>query len=161
MASVASAPRPAASEMFELKLPRRIERSLLKHFSNIQVITSSREDVPWSMSLTPKARKGKEPQQQRETVFFNGYAVQQIVRNLLMNTQRSGAYSNLAWVQQRGFKTVRSVSAEQKRNPGLFTRVKDTLGEYLDWTRVHGPCNGGRVFILGKAAGYPYITEAI
>ncbi|XP_019554582.3 ATP-dependent zinc metalloprotease YME1L isoform X2 [Aedes albopictus] len=128
MASVASAPRPAASEMFELKLPRRIERSLLKHFSNIQVITSSREDVPWSMSLTPKARKGKEPQQQqRETVFFNGYAVQQIVRNLLLNTQRSGAYSNLAWVQQRGFKTVRSVSAEQKRNPGLFTRVKDTL----------------------------------
>lgn len=151
MASVASAPRPAASEMFELKLPRRIERSLLKHFSNIQVITSSREDVPWSMSLTPKARKGKEPQQQqRETVFFNGYAVQQIVRNLLLNTQRSGAYSNLAWVQQRGFKTVRSVSAEQKRNPGLFTRVKDTLGEYLDWTRVHGPCNGGRVFILKK-----------
>lgn len=119
--ATAAAPKP---EMFDLKLPRRIERSLLKHFSQIRVMTSDREDVPWSISLTPKARKGKEPQQ-RETVFFDGHAVQQIVRNLLH--QSTGAYSNLAWVQQRGFKTVRSVSAEQKRNPGLFTRVKDTL----------------------------------
>lgn len=121
---LAAASKPDAAELYELKLPRRIERSLMKHFSNIRVMTSSHEDVPWSISLTPKARKGKEPQQQ-ETVFFNGQTVQQIVRSLL--SQNNGAYSNLAWVQQRGFKTVRSVSAEQKRNPGLFTRVKDTL----------------------------------
>lgn len=114
-----------ACEMFELKLPRRIERSLQKHFSNIQVLTSSREDVPWSISLTPKARKGCREPPQQETVSFSGQTVKQIVRSLL--TQNGGAYHNLAWVQQRGFKTVRSVSAEQKRNPGLFTRVKDTL----------------------------------
>lgn len=112
-------------ELFELKLPRRIERSLQKHFSNIQVITSSREDVPWSISLTPKTRKGSRESPPQETVSFNGQMVKQIVRSLL--TKNSGAYSNLAWIQQRGFKTVRSVSAEQRRNPGLFTRVKDTL----------------------------------
>lgn len=116
------APKPDAAELFELKLPRRIERSLLKHFSSIRVTASGQEDVPWSISLTPKARKGRDPGQQ-ETVRFNGQTVQQIVRNLL--SQHSS--HNLAWVQQRGFKTVRSVSAEQKRNPGLFTRVKDTL----------------------------------
>lgn len=116
------APKPDAAEMFELKLPRRIERSILRHFSNIRVKTSSREDVPWSISLTPKARKGRDPGQP-ETVFFNGHTVQEIVRSLL--NQHSS--HNMAWVQQRGFKTVRSVSAEQKRNPGLFTRVKDTL----------------------------------
>lgn len=117
------APKPDAAELFELKLPRRIERSLMKHFSSIRVMTSGREDVPWSMSLTPKARKGRDPGQQ-ETVFFNGQTVQQIVRGLLA---QHSSHHNMAWVQQRGFKTVRSVSAEQKRNPGLFTRVKDSL----------------------------------
>ncbi|KAL1402325.1 hypothetical protein pipiens_006150 [Culex pipiens pipiens] len=48
--------------------------------------------------------------------------VNKIVRSLL--AQPGGG---LAYVQQRGFKTVRSVSAEMKRNPGLFTRVKDSL----------------------------------
>lgn len=99
----------------------------MKHFSSIRVMTSGREDVPWSMSLTPKARKGRDPGQQ-ETVFFNGQTVQQIVRGLLA---QHSSHHNMAWVQQRGFKTVRSVSAEQKRNPGLFTRVKDTLGECI------------------------------
>lgn len=115
-----AAVKPDAAELFELKLPRRTERSLLKHFSNIRVFTSSCEDVPWSISLTPKARKGRQ-QAAQETVFFNGQAVQNIVRSLLAQ------HSGVAYAQQRGFKTVRSVSAELKRNPGLFTRVKDTL----------------------------------
>ncbi|XP_058452376.1 ATP-dependent zinc metalloprotease YME1L isoform X2 [Malaya genurostris] len=114
-------PKPDTASLFELKLPRRIERSLLKHFSNIRVVASDREDIPWSLKLTPKVRKGKTGRQQPETVFFNGHMVQNIVKNLL--AQPNGA----AFVQQRGFKTVRSISAEMKRNPGLFTRVKDTL----------------------------------
>ncbi|XP_058824575.1 ATP-dependent zinc metalloprotease YME1L isoform X2 [Topomyia yanbarensis] len=113
--------KPDAASLFELKLPRRIERSLLKHFSNIRVVASDREEVPWSLKLTPKVRKGKGNREQQETVVFNGQAIQKIVRNLL--AQPSG----IALVQQRGFKTVRSISAEMKRNPGLFTRVKDTL----------------------------------
>ncbi|XP_055642377.1 ATP-dependent zinc metalloprotease YME1L isoform X2 [Toxorhynchites rutilus septentrionalis] len=110
-----------AAELFELKLPRRIERNLLKHFSNIQVVTSGHENVPWSISLTPKPRKGKSKGEPQETIFFNGQAVQKIVQNLLAQ------HCSVAYVQQRGFKTVRSISAEMKRNPGLFSRVKDTL----------------------------------
>lgn len=120
---------PQASQLYELKLPRRIERNLLKHFSNVQVMASVREDVPWSISLTPKpSRRGRSSagvapsKGAEETVFFNGQMVHKIVRNLL--AQPGGG---LAYVQQRGFKTVRSVSAELKRNPGLFTRVKDSL----------------------------------
>lgn len=119
------------SQLYELKLPRRIERNLLKHFSNVQVMASAREDIPWSISLTPKmSRRGRStaagvassPKGAEETVFFNGQMVHKIVRSLL--AQPGGG---LAYVQQRGFKTVRSVSAELKRNPGLFTRVKDSL----------------------------------
>lgn len=113
------------SQLYELKLPRRIERNLLKHFSNVHVMASVREDVPWSISLTPKAsRRGRPASKgaESETVFFNGQMVHKIVRSLL--AQPGGG---LAYVQQRGFKTVRSVSAELKRNPGLFTRVKDSL----------------------------------
>lgn len=120
---------PQASQLYELKLPRRIERNLLKHFSNVQVMASVREDVPWSISLTPKvSRRGRSAagvaasKGAEETVFFNGQMVHKIVRSLL--AQPGGG---LAYVQQRGFKTVRSVSAEMKRNPGLFTRVKDSL----------------------------------
>lgn len=121
---------PQASQLYELKLPRRIERNLLKHFSNVQVMASVREDVPWSISLTPKvSRRGRSSatgmaasKGAEETVFFNGQMVHKIVRSLL--AQPGGG---LAYVQQRGFKTVRSVSAELKRNPGLFTRVKDSL----------------------------------
>uniref|UniRef100_A0A1Q3FG17 Putative cell division protease ftsh n=1 Tax=Culex tarsalis TaxID=7177 RepID=A0A1Q3FG17_CULTA len=111
------------SQLYELKLPRRIERNLLKHFINVRVTASVREDVPWSISLTPKARRGRPAAAGgEETVFFNGAMVHKIVRSLL--AQPGGG---LAYVQQRGFKTVRSVSAEMKRNPGLFTRVKDSL----------------------------------
>lgn len=111
------------SQLYELKLPRRIERNLLKHFSNVHVMASVREDVPWSISLTPKARRGRPAAAGgEETVFFNGAMVHKIVKSLL--AQPGGG---LAYVQQRGFKTVRSVSAELKRNPGLFTRVKDSL----------------------------------
>lgn len=120
---------PPTSQLYELKLPRRIERNLLKHFSNVQVMASVREDVPWSISLTPKpSRRGRSSagvapsKGAEETVFFNGQMVHKIVRSLL--AQPGGG---LAYVQQRGFKTVRSVSAELKRNPGLFTRVKDSL----------------------------------
>lgn len=120
---------PQASQLYELKLPRRIERNLLKHFSNVQVMASVREDVPWSISLTPKpSRRGRSSagvapsKGPEETVFFNGQMVHKIVRSLL--AQPGGG---LAYVQQRGFKTVRSVSAELKRNPGLLTRVKDSL----------------------------------
>ncbi|XP_055546936.1 ATP-dependent zinc metalloprotease YME1L isoform X1 [Wyeomyia smithii] len=117
-----STAKPDAATLFELKLPRRIERSLLKHFSSVQVVASCRDNVPWSLQLSPKARKSRGAGQQTETVFFNGPAVQKIVRSLL--AQPASAMSLL---QQRGFKTVRSISAEQRRNPGLFTRVKDTI----------------------------------
>lgn len=119
-----SVEQPTQPELYELKLPRRIERNLLKRFSNVQVMASVREDVPWSISLTPKARKGRPVVAGgEEKMFFNGQMVHNIVRSLLANQHGGG----LAYVQQRGFKTVRSVSAEMKRNPGLFTRVKDSL----------------------------------
>lgn len=130
--SVEQPQQATVPELYELKLPRRIERNLLKHFSNVQVMASVREDVPWSISLTPKPSRGRgrssagvaPAKGAEETVFFNGQMVHKIVRSLLA---QPGSAGGLAYVQQRGFKTVRSVSAELKRNPGLFTRVKDSL----------------------------------
>lgn len=130
--SVEQPQQATVPELYELKLPRRIERNLLKHFSNVQVMASVREDVPWSISLTPKPSRGRgrssagvaPSKGTEETVFFNGQMVHKIVRSLLA---QPGSAGGLAYVQQRGFKTVRSVSAELKRNPGLFTRVKDSL----------------------------------
>ncbi|XP_055596416.1 ATP-dependent zinc metalloprotease YME1L isoform X2 [Uranotaenia lowii] len=122
-----SASKPDTAQLYELKLPRRIERNLLKHYSNIQVVASDRDDVPWSISLTPKASRsgrGREP----ETVLFSGSLVQKLVGNLLGNSNAGGLAASLfQQQQQRGFKTVRSINAEQKRNPGLFTRVKESL----------------------------------
>lgn len=132
--SVEQPQQATVPQLYELKLPRRIERNLLKHFSNVQVMASVREDVPWSISLTPKPSRGRGRSSSaagvapakgaEETVFFNGQMVHKIVRSLLA---QPGSAGGLAYVQQRGFKTVRSVSAELKRNPGLFTRVKDSL----------------------------------
>lgn len=118
--SIEPATKSDAPELFELSLPRKIERNLLKHFSNIRVSTSEQEDVPWSIDLTPKARKGKTAAP-LETVYFKSGAIQKIVQTLLHQ------HTGVAYSQHRGFKTVRSINAEQKRNPGMFTRVKDSL----------------------------------
>uniref|UniRef100_A0AAG5D855 AAA+ ATPase domain-containing protein n=1 Tax=Anopheles atroparvus TaxID=41427 RepID=A0AAG5D855_ANOAO len=116
----AAAPVPV-EELYRLKLPRRLERNLLKHFSQVELLGSIREDTPWSLNVTPRVKKGKR-EAPAEKMFFSGAAVQKIVHGLLAQ--------HTSWnvAQQRGFKTVRSISAEMKRNPALYTRMRDALG---------------------------------
>ncbi|XP_040167216.1 ATP-dependent zinc metalloprotease YME1L isoform X1 [Anopheles arabiensis] len=119
---VGAAPAQVPSEeLYRLKLPRRLERNLLKHFSQVELLGSIKESTPWSLNVTPKVKHGKRDAI-AETVSFSGESVQKIVRSLLAQPT--------SWntVQQRGFKTVRSISAELKRNPALYTRMKDALG---------------------------------
>ncbi|XP_053677327.1 ATP-dependent zinc metalloprotease YME1L isoform X2 [Anopheles nili] len=108
-------------ELYRLKLPRRLERNLLKHFSQVELLGSIRESTPWSLNVTPRVKKGKHAGP-AESVSFSGEAVQKLVHGLLAQ------HSTWNFVQQRGFKTVRSISAEMKRNPALYTRMKDALG---------------------------------
>uniref|UniRef100_A0A2M3Z283 Putative atp-dependent zinc metalloprotease yme1 n=1 Tax=Anopheles braziliensis TaxID=58242 RepID=A0A2M3Z283_9DIPT len=123
--ATASANAVPAEELYRLKLPRRLERNLLKHFSQVELLGSIRETgAPWSLNVTPRVKKGRHPGAAcEEKLFFSGEAVQKLARGLLLhNTSTSFAQ------QQRGFKTVRSISAEMKRNPALYTRMKDALG---------------------------------
>ncbi|KFB41047.1 hypothetical protein ZHAS_00008668 [Anopheles sinensis] len=118
----AAAQAVPAEELYRLKLPRRLERNLLKHFSQVELLGSIRENTPWSLNVTPRAKKGKNAVPSTEKMFFSGEAVQKLVHGLLSH--------NTSWnfAQQRGFKTVRSISAELKRNPALYTRMRDALG---------------------------------
>lgn len=111
-----------SEELYRLKLPRRLERNLLKHFSQVELLGSIKESTPWSLNVTPKVKHGKRDAI-AETVSFSGESVQKIVRSLLAQP------TSWSTVQQRGFKTVRSISAELKRNPALYTRMKDALGK--------------------------------
>ncbi|XP_052893256.1 ATP-dependent zinc metalloprotease YME1L isoform X2 [Anopheles moucheti] len=120
-ASSATAAKVPSEELFRLKLPRRLERNLLKHFSQVELLGSIKENTPWSLNVTPKVKKGKHDAI-TEHISFSGESVQKIARNLL--SQRT----SWNFVHQRGFKTVRSINAEQKRNPALYTRMKDALG---------------------------------
>ncbi|XP_052863848.1 ATP-dependent zinc metalloprotease YME1L isoform X2 [Anopheles cruzii] len=110
-----------AEELYRLKLPRRLERNLLKHFSQVELLGSIRESGPWSLNVTPRVKKGRQSAGVQEKLLFSGEVVQKLARGLLLH-HTSGSYA-----QQRGFKTVRSVSAEMKRNPALYTRMKDAL----------------------------------
>ncbi|XP_058126388.1 ATP-dependent zinc metalloprotease YME1L isoform X2 [Anopheles ziemanni] len=118
----AAAQTVPAEELYRLKLPRRLERNLLKHFSQVELLGSIRENTPWSLNVTPRVKKGKNVATSTEKLFFSGEAVQKLVHGLLSH--------NTSWnfAQQRGFKTVRSISAELKRNPALYTRMRDALG---------------------------------
>ncbi|ETN66461.1 cell division protease ftsH [Anopheles darlingi] len=122
--ATASASAVPAEELYRLKLPRRLERNLLKHFSQVELLGSIRETgAPWSLNVTPRVKKGRQPVAAcQEKLFFNGEAVQKLARGLLLH------HTSTSFVQQRGFKTVRSISAEMKRNPALYTRMKDALG---------------------------------
>uniref|UniRef100_A0A2M4A4F9 Putative atp-dependent zinc metalloprotease yme1 n=1 Tax=Anopheles triannulatus TaxID=58253 RepID=A0A2M4A4F9_9DIPT len=119
----ASAAVPA-EELYRLKLPRRLERNLLKHFSQVELLGSLRETgAPWSLNVTPRVKKGRQSVAAcQEKLFFSGEAVQKLARGLLLH------HTSTSFAQQRGFKTVRSISAEMKRNPALYTRMKDALG---------------------------------
>uniref|UniRef100_A0A182ML00 AAA+ ATPase domain-containing protein n=1 Tax=Anopheles culicifacies TaxID=139723 RepID=A0A182ML00_9DIPT len=117
----ATAAQVPSEELYRLKLPRRLERNFLKHFSQVELLGSIKENAPWSLKVTPKVKKGKHDAI-TEHVTFRGEYVQKIVRSLLSQ------HTSWNFGQQRGFKTVRSINAELKRNPALYTRMKDALG---------------------------------
>uniref|UniRef100_A0A182W8S8 AAA+ ATPase domain-containing protein n=1 Tax=Anopheles minimus TaxID=112268 RepID=A0A182W8S8_9DIPT len=119
--SAATAAPGSAEELYQLKLPRRLQRNLLKHFSQVELLGSIKENAPWSLTVTPKVKKGKHDAIS-EQICFRGESVQKIVRSLLAQ------HTSWNFAQQRGFKTVRSINAELKRNPALYTRMKDALG---------------------------------
>ena len=109
-----------AIDAFNIKLPRRIERSFQKHFKNVELLTSNSSDVPWSINVTPKPTDTTNFHQ--ETYSIDGRKIQELMRSFFI--QNNGHN----YIQNRGFKTVRSISAEMKRNPGMMTRIKDALG---------------------------------
>jgi ATP-dependent metalloprotease len=104
-------------DAFNIKLPRRFERSFQKHFKSVELLASSTfSNAPWSINVTPKAEFPV------ETYTIDRQKVHELMQSFFMQ------HNGHNYIQNRGFKTYRSVESELKRNPGIVKRIKDALG---------------------------------